>query len=105
VQFQTSGGLAYIPRLAAPVAIDVDALGDQERRTLEQLIADARFFDLPARIQSRGGADRQSYTITIQDGARAHTVSVSDPVQDPGLQKLIQRLRELGDAERRKTGG
>lgn len=96
VQFKVSGGIAAFPGLAAPRTIDVDALHPDERASLERLIQDARFFDLPSRLPApRGSADYQSYEITIEDGQRKHTVVVSDPVAQHAVQALVARLRQL----------
>ena len=96
VQFQVSGGIGFLPGLAAPRAIDVDALAEDARRRVLQAIDDARFFTLPARVPApRGGADYQTYQITVEDGARRHTVVVSDPVAPAPLQRLVNILRSL----------
>jgi emfourin len=97
VQFQVSGGIGFLPGLAAPRAIDVDALPDDDRRRVERAVDEARFFTLPARVPApRGAADFQTYHVTIEDGPRRHTVVVSDPVAPAPLQKLINVLRSLG---------
>ena len=97
VEFQVSGGIGFLPGLAAPRAIDVDALPEDDRRRLNRAVDEARFFTLPARVPApRGAADFQTYQITIEDGARRHTVVVSDPVAPAPLQKLIDLLRSLG---------
>jgi hypothetical protein len=96
VSFKVSGGIAAFPGLAAPRTIDVDALHPDERASLERLIQDARFFDLPSRLPPpRGAADYQSYEITIEDGPRTHSVVVSDPVSHQGVPALVARLRQL----------
>jgi hypothetical protein len=102
VRFQVSGGIGYFPGLAAPRTIEADALSADERQALTALLDEARFFELPAHLPApRGAADTQTYEITIEDKGRRHTVAVSEPIADPGLQKLVNRLREL--ASRRKT--
>lgn len=96
VHFRVSGGIGSFPGLAAPRTIDVDTLGEEDRRWLRQLVDDARFFTLPSRIPApRGAADYQTYEITIEDGTRRHLVAVSDPVAPVPLQKLIDALRAL----------
>jgi hypothetical protein len=97
VRFQESGGIAFFPGLAAPKTIEVEALPDGDRRTLRELVEAAAFFSLPPRMlaASSGAADVRTYQITIEDGERRHTVAVSDPVTDPTLQQLIEKLRSL----------
>jgi hypothetical protein len=102
VTFQTSGGIAYLPGLAAPTTIDTDTLSDEQRSELDALIRGAQFFDRPsARPAPRGAADYQTYTITIEEGGRRHTVTVTDASLDPGISALVDRLRVLSAAQRR----
>ena len=96
VHFQVSGGIGFLPGLAVPRAIDVDALPEEDRRRVRQAVDEARFFTLPARVPApRGAADYQTYQITIEDGTRRHTVVVSDPVAPAPLQRLVNLLRSL----------
>ena len=96
VQFQVSGGVGYFPGRAAPRTIDVDALPDVDKDALKALIQESAFFTLPQRLPAaRGAADYQTYQITVEDGGRRHTVAVADPVSNPALQKLIEKLRSL----------
>jgi hypothetical protein len=55
-------------------------------------VSDARFFELPARLPAPRGAADRSCQITIEDRGRMHSVSVSDPVPGPALQRLINCL-------------
>jgi hypothetical protein len=96
VRFRVTGGIAAFPGLAAPRTIDVAALAADVRGSLERSIEAAHFFELPARLPpTPGAADYHTYEITVEDGGRQHTVVVSDPVTDPALRALIDRLREL----------
>jgi len=94
VQFQMSGGVGFFPGLAAPKTIDVDALPEADRTELKALVDAAAFFSLPGRVPpTRGAADYRTYEITIEDGGRRHTVAVSDPVENPALANLIEKLK------------
>jgi hypothetical protein len=96
IQLQTSGGIAYFPGLAGPRTIDVDALDPKTRDTIKRLIREADFFSLPAEAPVRpGAADHCTYQLTVEDGARRHSISVCDPVAPPPLQQLIDLLRTL----------
>ena len=96
IEFKVSGGVAYFPGLAAPTRIDGNALAPDEQRALKALIEAAGFFKAPARTPpKRGAADVQTYQITIEDEGRRHSVALSDPVEDPAMQRLIERLQEL----------
>jgi hypothetical protein len=101
VRFQVSGGLAAFPGLAATRVIDVDALEPDARVTIERLVHDAHFFELPPRLPApKGSADCQSYEIAIEDGKRQHTVVVSDPVTQAPLRALVAQLRKLSSPRR-----
>ena len=89
-----SGGVGFFPGLAAPKNIDVDALPEADRTTLKSLIDAAAFLSLPSRVPAASGAaDYRTYEITVEDGGRRHTVAVSDPVENPALRNLIDKLR------------
>ncbi len=103
VRFQTEGGIAFFPGLSEPVTIDGDELPEEDAVELERRVEEARFFDLPARVSEpqRGAADYRQYTITVEDGGRSHTVRAVDPVEDPGLQTLVNYLNAKAKALRR----
>ena len=96
VQLEVSGGIGFFPGLAAPRTIEVDRLSEDDQRSLRQLVEAAQFFALPSRIAApRGAADYRIYQITIEDGARRHSVAVSEPVALAPLQKLVETVRSL----------
>ena len=95
VRFQNSEGFVFLSRAVPPLTIEAGTLPEDDRQSLEQLVKDARFFDLPATVPARRGA-QPGYHITIEDRGRQHSISVSDPVQGPALRRLIERLREMG---------
>jgi hypothetical protein len=98
---QKSEGLFFQDRLRPPVTIDAGTLAEGDRQSLEKMVHDARFFDLPARIPSLRDARDTTCQITIEDRGRSHSITVCDPVQGPALRRLIARLHELGDSDRR----
>jgi hypothetical protein len=96
VEFQTTGGPAYFPGLAAPITIDTAKLAADRRIALERLIEEAHFFDQPsAPTTAPRGADYQVHTITVRDGDRSHTIRVADPITDSSLAALVDALRQL----------
>ena len=107
IQFKTEGGIAYLPGLSAPVTIDTAELPEPEAGELMRLVEEARFFDQPSIVgpPARGAADYRTYTVTIEDGGRHHTVRFADPVGDGGPQRLLDYLkvktRAMRDAARR----
>ncbi|MBM3521026.1 MAG: hypothetical protein FJX63_09740, partial [Alphaproteobacteria bacterium] len=90
IVYTKEGGLAYIPALAAPVTIDTGALEAEDAKAVESTVREAAFFELPARIGSPrpGAADYQTYTISVEDGGRKHTVQVTDLGERPEMAKL-----------------
>ena len=105
VQFQSDGGLAVFPGLQTPSSIDVDALPASDADRLRQLFRATSFFDLPAQIGAlpRGAADMRTYTISIEDGGRRHTVRVAEPITDATLQELVEALQAQARALRRSA--
>ncbi len=111
IEFKMEGGIAHFPGLAKPVSIDTEQLPEEARVELENLVKEAGFFDLPGGSGPPGkrGADYYQYRITIEAGGQKHTVNVADPVEHPGLQKLVsvlrKRAREILSAGRSAPSG
>jgi hypothetical protein len=95
IQLKIEGGLAYFPGLSKPITIDSNALPPQEADKLKQLLDAAHFFDLPPVLNAPapGAADYRTYTITVDDDNKHHTVQMTDPVEDPNLQALLTYLK------------
>ena len=94
IRFETEGGIAYFPGLSKPVTIDTGELPAEEANELERLIEAAGFFDLPAvSAPPRGAADYQQYTISVTSPGRSHVVRLTDPIEDPRVRALVDRLR------------
>jgi hypothetical protein len=103
VEFQSDEGFAWLSRERSPVTIDGAALGDTDRRALERLVRNARFFELPERLPpSRGGGGRVC-RITIEHLGRRHSVRADEPVHGPALRKLIDRIRAIATSSARRT--
>jgi hypothetical protein len=95
INFQTEGGFAHLPGLSRPVRIDTADLPPEQADHLKGLVERARFFEQPAEVGAPppGAADLRSYTITVEDRDRAHTVKTSDALGDPALRDLVEHLR------------
>jgi hypothetical protein len=101
ITFKSDGGFAAIPGLSKAVEIDLDALEPEQRQQLIELSAAADFFSLPATAASPARArDARSYTLTIEDGGRTHTVSRTDLSLEAPLAALVARLQKLGKQKR-----
>jgi len=96
INFQMNGGFAYIPALNKPSIIDTSQVDPDTAKDLESYVRDSRFFEQPAPATgSPKGADYRTYTISIEDGHRSHTIQLTDPIKDGNLQKLVAQLRSL----------
>lgn len=95
ITFKIGGGFAAMPGLAAAVTIDVEGLPAADQAEIRRMVDRSGFFALPPQIATahRGAADFRTYTITIDEGTRAHTVAVTDPVPAGDLRTLVDRLR------------
>lgn len=95
VHFQTDGGVAHFPALQKALTVDTAVLPAQEAASLEELVRAAQFFSRPPESGSAapGAADYRTYTISVEDSENSHTIRVSEPVQDPALEALINSLQ------------
>jgi hypothetical protein len=107
IEYAKQGGIAYIPALAAPVTIDTDTLPPEQARDLEQLVKGAAFFTLPENVGAlrSGAADYQTYTITIHDQGRSHTIRVTDLGERPEVAGLVRALQKHAKEIKRGTPG
>ncbi len=93
IEFERTGGFAGM-RIATRV--DTTALPDDEAASLDSLVKDAGFFDLPARIASPApGADRFQYALTVEAKGRRHTVQVGEAALPDALRPLVDKLTAL----------
>ena len=96
VEFQTTESVTGLSPRFSPVTIDLEQLKDRDRKALELLVQQARFFELPARVPTPRGPDGRACRITIRnDDGREHTIDVGYRVPGPALKRLINRLVQL----------
>ena len=82
-----------MPARSEPVIIDTDDLPAEEANELERLVEAADFFELPQTSPPpRGAADYLRYTISVAAPERSHTVHLTDPIEDPEVQALVEYL-------------
>jgi Emfourin len=75
------------------IRIETGSLAREECEPLEGLIRDSGFFALPEKFPRPGkGADYFTYSVTVEDGGRRHTVEVAQPVVPENLRPLIREL-------------
>lgn len=94
VHVEIDGGFAAIPGLNRPFEVDSSQLEPAEAAVLDTVLTELGFFDLStASVAPRpGAADYRSYTITVSRGGRSHTARFVEPIPDPKLQQLVDRL-------------
>ncbi len=92
--FERTGGFAG-RKLQARV--DTSALPEAEAGRLRQLVADSRFFELPARLDAPGPQpDRFRYVVTVEAESRSHTVQASDGAIPAQMRPLLDWLSHRG---------
>ena len=93
IDFVRSGGFAGILLSAR---IDLEKLSPDESATLERLINEANFFDLPEQIKPASPMpDRFEYQVTVSSAQRTHTVMVSESLVTDQLRPLLEYLTDL----------
>ena len=97
INFEMSGGFAHIPALSRSVIIDTTQTDPQHANLLESLVRESNFFDQPAQAGTltKGAADYRTYTITVEDGSRVHTIRFTEPITDASLASLVSQLQSL----------
>ena len=93
IAFSMDGGIASFPALRRPVTFECDALTPERSARIRALVDDARFFTAAPRPPGPG-ADRRTYTVEIDDGARCRTLTVEEPVGDAAMRALIDEIRD-----------
>lgn len=95
VKLMISGGLVYSGDIGHPMELDSEKLARSDAERLEKLVADAHFFELPARDpMSVPPLDARSYDLTIEKAGKARSVRLIDPVEEPTLHALIEFVKQ-----------
>ena len=76
-------------------------LPEPDAQQLEAVVAAARVFERPPPPAATGG-DRRLYTITIEQGDQRRELQLSEPIDDPELQRLVRFLEAQASALRSK---
>ncbi len=82
-----TGGFAGIQMTTT---VDTAALSPEDVLQFQQLIKSSGFFSLPATITaSKAQPDRFQYQVTIEDGGKSHTVTVSESSLPSSVKPLL----------------
>jgi hypothetical protein len=99
IVYQREGGVASFPGLSAAISVDTAELTTAQADRLARLCADARLLDRPPPpTPSPHAADAYRYTLSVTQGRRRRTLQLQDPVEDQGLQALLDFLEGLRGA-------
>lgn len=104
IELEMEGGLAHMPGLVRPVAIPLDQVPAAEAQEIRDLVAATGFFDLPAQVAAPAarGADRRSFIVTVTEDGRRHTVTVTEPIEDERIRRLVRLIETQARAARRR---
>ncbi len=95
VRLMISGGLVYSGGIAHPLVLDSESLSNPEAERLRALVADAHFFQLPAKDPALlPRPDTRSYDLTIEDHGKTQSVRLIDPVEEPHLHALLEFIKQ-----------
>ena len=98
IHFRRTGGFAG---MRLEVTVDSSELPGEEVERLRLLVRKAHFFELPDALEGAApGADRFSYTLTVESGGRAHTVHASDAAIPDDMRPLLQWLQDAARTRR-----
>jgi hypothetical protein len=93
IRFERTGGFMGT---RMTVNVDTATLPPDKSEDLVRLVEISGFFDLPEKIVTpTPSPDRFSYTLTIEDEARRHTLETSDEVAPETLRPLLRRLTAM----------
>jgi hypothetical protein len=82
-----------IHNLAAKASVDLERPGTPQSEEIRRLVTASDFFSLPATLRkSRPQSWDFSYTVSVEDGARSHTVNCHKDAAPAELRKLIETL-------------
>ena len=91
--FERSGGFMG---LNIHTAVDTQALPDTEAHSLEQMIHETQFFELPENLKDpTKGADQFNYILRVETPEQEHTIHTTDITAPDSLRPLLSRLTYL----------
>lgn len=95
ISVKRTGGFAGVTEELA--SVDTASLNRASALQLEQMVREARFFDLPAEIPGTTiGADLFRYEVTVTEGDRQHTVAFADDgAEIAPLRRLMGALGQV----------
>ncbi len=94
ISIQRSGGFAGINR---SYIVDTDTLTPDVTRKIKKMVQDGRLFELrsPPPTITKGSADYYSYSVTLDDNGKEHTVNCNQFNVRKELKLLIDYLENI----------
>jgi hypothetical protein len=90
IRYLQSGGFSGMRKTSVVNTLTLPA---REAKKVEDLVESAGFFNLPEKFpKPKSGADYFTYSLTVEDGDRSHSVEVSEPSAPASLRPLIRYL-------------
>ena len=89
ISYERSGG--FMGR-KLNFSVDLDELPKDQAETLNRLLQQADFFNLPEDLISRPVPDEFTYSITVETATQSHKVRVSDTSMTDPLRPLFDEL-------------
>jgi hypothetical protein len=92
IYFKRSGGFMGIP---VQTEIDTTSLPAEQAETIENMLDEANFFDLPSNPSQVNEADRFTYKLTVISDEAEHTVYFSEHDAPVEINTLVRHLTIL----------
>ncbi|MBW4578713.1 MAG: hypothetical protein KME42_03955 [Tildeniella nuda ZEHNDER 1965/U140] len=89
ISLERSGGFTGMP---LTITVDTATLNPDRATQLRQLLEAADFFRLPSTPSAPAQPDRFEYAVTVREGDRSHTVTVSEAAIPAPLKPLLDWL-------------
>jgi hypothetical protein len=100
IEFTRSGGFAGM-RLVT--SVDTEQLPSEQVLTLDKLISDAGFFELPERLAPAAPApDRFEYHLTVDSAEKTHSIVVNEAAAPDSLRPLLNYLTTLAMVSKKR---
>ncbi len=98
IKYERSGGFAG---MIVAAVINVEDLPEEQRESLFELLDEADFHELPARIlPASPGADQFTYIIEVDGKKGHHSVMTTDSAMPEKLRPLVDLLGQLARSSR-----
>ncbi|MCE0537380.1 hypothetical protein LWF15_17900 [Kineosporia rhizophila] len=92
INLNRSGGFAAVPGLGRKLSVDTSSLPKNEAEQLESAARAVLSGRQPPEPTPPTAGDRYTYHLTVQEGSASHSLTVTEPFEDPAMDTLIDLL-------------